>query len=111
MRSRVYMLRDVARQRVELLFSLARDRAKMGDYELARRYVEIALRISKKAKIKLKKSYKRSYCRQCFVPLIPGITLSVRVRSENKGSRVVYRCLLCGWIRRFMMKTRMRRSK
>ncbi|MEM0199191.1 MAG: ribonuclease P Rpr2/Rpp21/SNM1 subunit [Desulfurococcaceae archaeon] len=111
MSTRVYILKDLARQRIAILFNLARSRARLGDYELARRYIEIALKISKKAKVKLKRSYKRSYCRSCFAPLIPGITLSVRIRSEGKGSRVVYRCLLCGWTRRYMIKNRTRKSK
>lgn len=107
---RSFILRDIARQRVQLLFKLAKSRAEGGDFNLARRYVEIALKISRKSRIRLSRSYKRGYCRRCLVPLIPGVTLSVRIRSEGNGSRVVYRCLLCGWIRRYMIKASKKRS-
>lgn len=104
------MLKDIAVQRVRLLFKLAKSRARSGDFDLARRYIEIALKISRKSRTRLSRNYKRGYCRKCLVPLIPGITLSIRIKSEGRGSRVVYRCLLCGWIRRYMIKASKRRS-
>jgi ribonuclease P protein subunit RPR2 len=109
--SRKKLLERIARERIEILFNLAYDRARRGDLQLARRYVEIATKITRKAQIKLPRKYKRSYCRRCFAPLIPGLTLRVRIKSEGKGSRVVYRCLLCGWTRRFMIKTSKKASK
>jgi len=98
------LIRDIARQRIRRLFNMAIERAEIGDFELARRYIEIVLKLSSKAQLKLPRRLKRSYCRRCHVPLIPGITLSVRIRSEGRGSRVVYKCLLCGWVRRFPIK-------
>lgn len=105
------LIRDIARQRARLLFNLASERAGEGDFDLARRYVEITLKLASKAGLKLPRRLKRSYCRKCFVPLIPGVTLSVRIRSEGKGSRVVYKCLLCGWVRRFPIKISKRKLK
>jgi len=104
-------LRDLARQRISRLFNMAVERVRVGDFDLARRYIEIMLKLASKAGVKLPRRLKRSYCRKCFVPLIPGITLSVRIRSEGKGSRIVYKCLLCGWIRRFLIKTSKRGSR
>jgi len=104
------LLRDLARQRSYLLYSMALERARRGDYELAKRYIKIMIKITSKANLKLPRRIKRSICRRCHVPLIPGVTLSVRIRSEGKGSRVVYKCLLCGWIRRFLIKTSKRKS-
>lgn len=100
----LWELKAIARERISLLLELAFSMVKRGEVTLARRYVEIALRIASKTRLKLPRSIKRSYCRKCFVPLIPGITLSVRLKSEGRGSRIVYRCLLCGWTRRFMIK-------
>lgn len=110
-RNRKTELKVIAKERISLLFDMAFRRVREGDVSLARRYVKIALRIASKAKLKLPKTLKRSYCRNCLVPLIPGITLSVRIKSEGKGSRVVYRCLLCGWIRRFMIKSSKKGSR
>jgi len=106
----VVFLRDLALQRSYLLYNMALERARRGDYELARRYIEIMLKIASKANLKLPRRIKRSICRRCYVPLIPGVTLSVRIRSEGRGSRVVYKCLLCGWIRRFLIKNSRRKS-
>lgn len=103
-------LRDLALQRSYLLYNMALERVRKGDYELARRYIEIMLKITSKANLKLPRRIKRNICRRCYIPLIPGLTLSVRIKSEGKGSRVVYKCLLCGWIRRFLIKTSKRRS-
>lgn len=104
-KKKLWELKAIARERVSLLLEMAFSMVKRNEIALARRYVEIALRIASKTRLKLPRSIKRSYCRRCFVPLIPGITLTVRLKSEGRGSRIVYRCLLCGWTRRFMIKT------
>ncbi|MEM0003771.1 MAG: ribonuclease P protein component 4 [Desulfurococcaceae archaeon] len=111
MKKRETLMRNIAHERIILLLNMAFERARKGDFDLARRYVEIALRIAGKAKIKIPVKYKRNYCRKCLIPLIPGLTLRIRIHSEGKGSRVVYRCLLCGWTRRFMIKTSRKKSR
>ncbi|MEM4717182.1 MAG: ribonuclease P [Desulfurococcaceae archaeon] len=104
MNNRRVLLRDIARERINILFSMAIEKTRNGDFELARRYVEIAIRVASKAGVKLPKKYKRSYCRKCYVPLIPGYTLTIRVKNVGKHTRVTYRCLKCGWVRRFVVK-------
>ncbi len=100
-------LRDLAIQRIVYLYRLAVGRARSRDYGLARRYVELAIRIAHKARVKPPKYIRRGYCRRCRVPLVPGLTARYRVRSVGRrGSRVVVTCLLCGWMRRYMIKTR-----
>ncbi|MEM1595756.1 MAG: ribonuclease P [Desulfurococcaceae archaeon] len=111
MKRKELLMKNIARERIVLLFNMAFEKTRKHDFELAKRYVEIALRIAGKAKVKIPLKYKRGYCRKCFIPLIPGLTLRVRVHSEGKGSRVVYRCLLCGWTRRFMIKTSRRKLR
>jgi len=105
------IMKSIARERVALLFGMALRKVREGDVDLARRYVEIALRIASKARLELPRTLKRRYCKKCLVPLVPGITLSVRIKSEGRGSRVVYRCLLCGWIRRFPIKASRKKSR
>ncbi len=97
-------LRDLAIQRIRILYRLASDRARLGDHDLSRRYIELIIRISHKARIKPPIYIRRGYCRRCKVALIPGVTARVRIQSEGKGSRVVVTCLLCGWKRRYMIK-------
>ncbi len=99
-------LRDLAIQRIRILYRLASDRARLGDYSLSRRYIELIIRISHKARIKLPIYIRRGFCRRCKVALIPGVTARIRLQSEGNGSRVVVTCLLCGWKRRYMIKAR-----
>lgn len=103
-RSRVNIMKEIARERIILLYNLAVARTREGDYELARRYVAILLKISAKARVKPPRYIRRGYCRHCKVPLIPGITSRVRIRSNGSSSRVVVSCLACGWMRRFVVK-------
>ncbi|ADV65424.1 ribonuclease P protein component 4 [Desulfurococcus mucosus] len=104
-------IREVARERMMLLYKYSLEEARRGDLGLARRYIEIMLRIAGKAGVRPPKYIRRGYCRRCHTPLIPGLTLSVRIRGRGKGSRVVYRCLECGWTRRFMIKASGRGSR
>lgn len=100
------VLRDLALQRITHLYELALLETKRGRLDLAKRYVELIIRLSRKAQVRPLKYIRRGYCRRCRIPLIPGLTSRIRVRSEGKGSRVVVTCLQCGWRRRFMIKTR-----
>ncbi|MEM1794769.1 MAG: ribonuclease P [Desulfurococcaceae archaeon] len=101
-------LRDLALQRVEKLYEEAIKRLRVGDIDLARRYVEILLKISAKARLRPPKQIRRGYCRKCKAPLIPGLTARVRLQSEGRGSRVVLTCTLCNWTRRYMYKVKNR---
>jgi len=102
-------IREIARERILILYRLAVEMARRGDLELARRYIDLMLRMAGKAGIRPPRYIRRGYCRRRHTPLIPGLTLSVRIRSEGRGSRVVYRCLKCGWVRRYMIKTSRRK--
>ncbi|MEM4020417.1 MAG: ribonuclease P [Desulfurococcaceae archaeon] len=99
------MISEIAKERILILYKMSIDRVKKGEKDLARRYIKILLKIAGKAHIRPPKYIRRGYCRKCLIPLIPGLTASVRIKSEGKGSRVIYRCLECGWIRRYMIKT------
>lgn len=103
--------RRIARERIVLLYNLSLERARRGYYELARRYIEVMLRIAGKTGVRPPRYIRRGYCRRCYIPLIPGLTLSVRVRGRGKASRVVYRCLECGWVRRYPVKALKRRLR
>lgn len=104
-KSKLIVLREIARERIILLYKLAVERARKGDHVLARRYVEIMLKISAKARVKPPRYIRRGYCRSCKIPLIPGVTSRVRVRSKGSVTRVVVSCLACGWMRRYVVET------
>lgn len=82
----------IAKERIERLFSLARKRVEEGELEYARKYVQLAKRIAMKAQIKIPKELKESFCKNCFLPLIPGKTCKVRKTKK----RITKICLNCG---------------
>ena len=100
------IVRDLALQRIRWLYKLSIDAVKRNDTELARRYVDIILSLSRKANVRLPKLIKHSVCKNCHIPLIPGITAKIRLRSDGKSSWIVIKCLKCGWIHRYPYKPR-----
>lgn len=91
--------RRIARERVDTLFTLA-ERVSPYDRDLANRYVEIALAVQQKAKIRIPRKWKRRYCKKCHSFLVPGVNARVRLRSKPYP-HVVVKCLECGHIMRY----------
>ncbi len=91
--------RMIARERIETLFTLA-ERVFPYEPELANRYVEIALAVQQKARIKLPRKWKRRYCKKCHSFLVPGVNARVRLR-DKPYPHVVIKCLNCGHIMRY----------
>ncbi|WP_456368743.1 ribonuclease P protein component 4 [Geoglobus sp.] len=87
----------IARERIDFLLNLA-DKTKFQDYGLSRRYVELAVRIAKKYRIRLKKK-KLRFCRKCLHPYRHD---RMRVRVSRGVVRIT--CLNCGSVRRFRIK-------
>lgn len=94
-------IRDLARQRIERLFAFANQAVK-SDPGLANRYVELALRISMRTRVRIPRELKRSVCRECKAYLYPGITSRVRVRAR-RSPHVSVTCLNCGAVRRYLL--------
>ncbi len=86
--------RKIARERISILLRMA-DRMKFEDYDLARRYVELARKIAMRYRIRLSKNQKRVFCKKCFYPYRHD-----RVRVRVRKSRVMITCLNCGFVRR-----------
>ena len=97
-------IEDLAIQRAEILLRLARQ-TYIRDEDLARRYVYLAFALAKRARVKLPRHMKRSFCRSCYTPLIPGVTARVRLRSDHMP-HVVVKCLACGRYYRYPYKRR-----
>jgi len=89
----------IALERIDTLFTLA-ERVFPYSQKLAKRYVEIALDVQKKAKVRMPRKWKRRYCKKCHTLWVPGITCTVRLR-QDKMPHVVCRCLNCGHIERY----------
>ncbi len=101
------LVKDLARQRAVILYREAVKSVKEGRYELARRQVDLALRLLRKVRAKKPLVYRLWVCRNCLIPLIPSVTCRVRVRGNRKYIIVTKTCLLCGWVmRRPCLKSR-----
>jgi len=95
------LLRDIAVQRMYILFRLGVDAVKSGRIEYAKRYGYLIKRISMRNRVKIPRSIKRWICKNCCVVMVPGFNVRVRTRREGKTLRVVTTCLVCGWIHRY----------
>jgi|TARA_Y100000310_G_scaffold191612_1_gene191565 ribonuclease P protein subunit RPR2 len=91
--------RKIALERIIILFSEAKKMFK-EDSKLADKYVKLARKISMKYKVPIPSQLKRRFCKHCYKFLIPGT--NVRVRT-NKG-HLVYNCLNCKHIMRFVYR-------
>ena len=99
-------IKDIGRQRIKWLYQLALEGTRKKKYDTARNYTKLMFKIAERSRVRIPRTIKRSICKRCGVPLIPGVTLNVRIRSEDKGSHIVAKCKLCGWIKRYYFKVR-----
>ncbi len=91
---------DIARQAMTQLYRLSVEAAKKGDLELARRLIDHALRIHQRLRVRKPTQLRRGVCPNCHLPLIPGVTARVRLRSRGRHIRVTKTCLQCGYMLR-----------
>jgi ribonuclease P protein subunit RPR2 len=87
------LIKEVAAERIEILYSLSLQTVK-DEPELSRRYALLMKRISTHYKVSLPRNIKRSICRGCGTVLVPGVTSTVRLAS-SKGY-VIHWCKGCG---------------
>jgi len=92
--------KDIALERCAILYRLATKEVKEGHPDRARKYVELGIRLLQKYRLRKPVYYRRWVCKRCHIPLIPGVTASVRVRSTRTHVIVVKKCSACGWISR-----------
>lgn len=91
---------EIARERIKILFSLARKELNKHP-ERAKRYVELARKISLRYNIRLAR-LKRSFCKKCNTLLIAGKTSIHRLDSDKKTLNII--CKNCGNIIRIPYK-------
>ncbi|RLG82471.1 MAG: ribonuclease P [Thermoprotei archaeon] len=93
-------VKDLALQRARLLYLNAVREVREGEVDRGRDYVKLALRLLEKANAKKPLYLRRWVCKNCYAPLIPGLTASVRVKGDRKYVIIAKKCLLCGWVSR-----------
>ncbi|MCL4411611.1 hypothetical protein M1329_01615 [Candidatus Marsarchaeota archaeon] len=87
------LVKEIARQRISILFDLAR-RNLRDRPELSREYVVLLRSISAHYRIGLGRDMRNVLCSKCNSVLVPGLTASV-VLASSKGY-AAYKCMVCG---------------
>ena len=70
-------------ERIERLADLARDAAREGRMDRARRYVRLARRIAERNRLALPTRLERFTCDECDAYLLPGRNARVRTKSGH----------------------------
>lgn len=87
-------IREIALKRIERLFELA---IQMLDKrpDLSQRYIEIARKISMRARVRIPKEKRLLICRHCKRFIFPGVSARVRLQPRREP-HIVITCLYCG---------------
>lgn len=97
--------RDLVRQRISIVYSIAVDSVRKGEREYARRLGSYIREMSRRTRVRAPKPIKRSLCKNCNIPLIPGLTATIRARSQSRKHKyIVVKCSECGYIHRYVYK-------
>jgi ribonuclease P protein subunit RPR2 len=88
--------KEIASERIEILFVLADAAALSEDLECADQLITQAKKIAMKYNLRTPRELRRKVCKFCWGYLLPGVTSRVRVKS--KDLRVEARCLRCNKI-------------
>ncbi|MEM2734381.1 MAG: ribonuclease P [Candidatus Bathyarchaeia archaeon] len=87
-------IKEIALNRIERLFDMA---IKMLHErpDLSQRYVEIARKISMRARVRIPGEKRMLICRHCKRFIFPGVSSRVRLQSRREP-HIVITCLYCG---------------
>ena len=91
-------VKRIAFDRIRRLMEFARRHAAERP-ELAREAILLAMRVARKARIKIPREYRRTFCRRCGTSFYTPGSFTVRVR-DRRSTHVVVRCNVCGYVRR-----------
>jgi len=89
-------INDIVSQRIDRLFDIASSDF-AADSARSDRYVAHARRLAMRYRVRLGKTHKMQFCRNCGAYFVYGI--NARVRVKNK--RTVITCLRCNDVRRY----------
>ena len=87
-------LTEIGEARMTRLLAMAAEAVREGRVDRARRYVELARRVSAKTQVPMPPD--AAFCKGCGVPLMPGMDCTVRLSNHM----VCVKCGICGRIHR-----------
>ena len=90
--------REIADERMRILFGLAEE-ALGKNPERSRRYVSLARKIGMRYNVRMPKSLRAGFCKECNSLLKPGVNCVVRANSRNRA--IEMHCLRCKAVRRY----------
>lgn len=93
-------VKKVVKDRILRLLELAEKNVKTHK-DRSVRYVQLAVRLSMRHKVRIPKEFKRVFCKGCYTYWIPGYNVKIMLDRRNKAVR--YACA-CGWLRSFKYK-------
>jgi ribonuclease P protein subunit RPR2 len=97
---------ELALERVSILFTEAAKRFP-SEHELSDRYVELALKISTKYKVRLPQAIKKRFCKTCHSFIQSPQNCKIRLNS----GKLCYHCLVCGAVMRYPYKQSAKTAK
>jgi len=95
-------LKKIASERIEILFRLAHEIIHEKP-DFAKKYVELASKISMRTRLHLPPEYSIQICRHCKRFILPGTNSRVRIQTQREP-HVVITCLYCGGKTRIPLK-------
>ena len=87
-------IHEIGAERIDRLLTMSEEAVRIGREDRARRYVDIARAVSGKTRVKIPKD--RKYCKNCRIPMMPGVNCTVRLSNH----KVCMRGDACGEVRR-----------
>ena len=105
------LAREIAARSLRRIYAEAVELARRGDYETARLLVGEAEEVRRAARLRRPRYLRRGVCRNCGVPLVPGVTAVYRLRRDGRVTRLVVTCLVCGYKHRYILRVRRGRRR
>lgn len=94
--------KEIAAERISILFKEAEKASREGKREYANRYVSMARKIGMRYNVRIPKELKRKFCRYCHAYLRPGASCKIEMDSKKKLIKV--KCFSCDRIIHFPYK-------
>lgn len=59
-------------------------------------YTKVAVEVARRSQSKIHPTWRRQFCPGCRLPLISGVTATMRLKSAKRGLRYRTQCHFCG---------------
>lgn len=82
---------NIAKERIEKLLNLSKENLDLKP-ERSRRYVKLARKIGLRYNVRLSRTQKKNFCKECDTYLVPGKTMTVRIVDGEP----LKKCFTCG---------------